>query len=149
MTAGRYPAVRNRHAVTRPPLPAAQRVAVGLLVFLAVTGYGGGVWMITHPSSWIPVRYLDGTPFTDWLLPGVALFLVNGVLPTIALLATASRRWWAWLAQIVVGVSLLGWLAVQIPVIGFATQFQVTYGTLAVALIALGLRARDSRRGSP
>ncbi len=102
--------------------------------------------MITHPTTWIPTSYLDGTPFDDWLLPGVALFLINGVWPTIVLIATLRQRQWAWLGQVLVGASLLGWLAVQIPVVGFAPQFQLTYGALALALVSLGLRARGPRR---
>jgi hypothetical protein len=100
--------------------------------------------MVTHPTTWIPTRYLDGTPFADWLLPGIALFLINGVLPTIALVATARRWERAWLGLALIGATLLGWLAVQIPVVGFAAPFQVTYGAVAVALIALGVRIRGA-----
>lgn len=135
----------GRHVASHRP----SNAAAGLLAFLAVTGYAGGAWMITHPTTWIPLRFLDGTPFDDWLLPGIALFLVNGVWPTFALVATVVRWRLAWLAQVLVGVSLLGWLAVQIPVVGFAPQFQLTYGALAAALIMLGVRARGPRRAAP
>jgi hypothetical protein len=115
--------------------------------FLAVTGFGGGVWMITHPTGWLPTEDLAGTPLDDWMLPGVALVLVNGVWPAVALAASARRWRWAPLLQVGVGVSLLAWLAVQIPLVGYAVPFQPIYSAVAVALIALNLRAaRDLLR---
>jgi hypothetical protein len=109
--------------------------------FLALTGFGGGIWMITHPTGWLPTEDLAGTPLDDWTLPGVALVLVNGVWPAVALAASARRWRWAPLLQVGVGVSLLAWLAVQIPLVGYAVAFQLIYSAVAVALITLNLRA--------
>jgi hypothetical protein len=42
----------------------------------------------------------------------------NGVAPTVALVGEARRRSWAALAQVAVGGVLVGWIALQLLVIG-------------------------------
>jgi hypothetical protein len=41
-------------------------------------------------------------------VPGIALLIANGIVPTITLIATAGRRPWASLAHVGVGGVLVG-----------------------------------------
>ena len=107
---------------------------------LGVTALGGGIYMATHPETMMPLEYLEGTPFSDWLLPGIALVLVNGVWPLLALVLTWRRARWAPLAQCGVGLTLMAWLLVQIPLVGYATMFQVPYTLLAATLVVVNFR---------
>lgn len=116
------------------------RASMTLDAVLAVTGLGGGIYMATHPQTMMPLEFLEGSPFESWLLPGVALIVVNGIWPACALLLTWRRHRLAPLAQCAVGASLLGWLMIQIPLVGYATMFQVPYTALALGLIALNVR---------
>ena len=58
-----------------------------LLVLLLVQGLGGlagGLSLALQPDGSImqmPLSYLDGSPFSDYLIPGLILLLVLGVLP--------------------------------------------------------------------
>lgn len=116
---------------------------------LAVTGAAGGIWMITHPTTILEPRLLEGTPFTDWQVPGIALLLVNGVWPAVALILTLRRHRLAAVAQQAVGYSLLLWLMIQIPLVGYAVQLQVPLTALALTLILLNqepARSESRRR---
>jgi len=48
-----------------------------------------------------------GTSFQS-RVPGIALLIANGIVPTITLIATAGRRPWAPLAHVGVGGVLVG-----------------------------------------
>jgi hypothetical protein len=125
--------------VSRAPVTwtARRRVTVVLDAILASTGLAGGLWMVTHSTTWLPMDALDSTPLADWTLPGIALIVVNGLWPAAAMVATVEDHRLAPLLQVGVGGSLLAWLAVQIPVVGYAVGFQVAYTALALALVAL------------
>jgi hypothetical protein len=124
---------------------ARRRLTVVLDAILASTGLAGGLWMVTHPTTWLPMGALDSTPLDDWTLPGIALLVVNGLWPLAAMVATVKDHRLAPLLQVGVGGTLLAWLAIQIPVVGYAVGFQVAYTALALALVALNWpSARDS-----
>jgi len=88
-----------------------------LLLFLGFGGIYGGLMLITEPSGknflWT-VELLDGTPFKDFLLPGIILLIINGLLPLfiaiLTLLEAKNYYWWI-IAQ---GVILIGWLTAEI-----------------------------------
>lgn len=115
--------------------------AMFVLGTVSLSALGGGVYLVTHPTAAMPLGHLAGTPFTTWLLPGLALVLVNGAVPLAALVATWQRRWWAEAAQVGAGLLLLAWLVVQIPVVGYETRFQIPYTALAVSLLVLNRRS--------
>jgi hypothetical protein len=109
-----------------------------LEVLLAVGAYGGAMMMTLVQPDDLPPEWRTGTPFRSWVLPGIALLLANGIVPTIALIGAARRRSWAPPAHVAVGGVLVGWIIVQLLVIGFlAAAFQLGY--LALGLVILGL----------
>ena len=79
---------------------------------------------------------------------GVGLLVANGILPTVALLGEARRRPWAAFAHVAVGGVLVGWIALQLVVIGYvAPAFQVGYLALGAVILALALPVLMARRG--
>jgi hypothetical protein len=139
--------------VDRPPHTrrrASARVLMVLEVLLAVGAYGGAVMMtLVQPDDFLPPEWLAGMPFDSWVLPGVGLLVANGIVPTIALLGEARRRPWAAFAHIAVGGVLVGWIVLQLVVIGYvAPVFQVGYLALGVAILALALPVLTVDRGA-
>jgi len=125
------------------------------LLFLAFGGLYGGVEMLRDPTggSLGMDVVLPQLPVTDFVLPGLFLLTVMGLVPialAYALLArpawawaAALSRWsghhWAWTGTLVLGLVLGVWLAVQGSMIGFAWPIQfVTLGN-GVAIVALAL----------
>jgi hypothetical protein len=95
---------------------------------------------LVQPDDFLPPEWRTGTPFRSWVLPGIALLLANGIVPTITLVGAARRSSWTALAHVAVGGVLIGWIVVQLLVIGFlAPAFQLGYLTLGLIILGLGL----------
>lgn len=127
-----------------------------LLAFQGVSALFGGSALVLDPSGQgldLPVDRLAGTPFRDYLIPGLILLLVLGVLPLVTLAtlwrdtratrtgrreAHARLRGW-WYASLAVGVGLMVWIVTQGVLIGFGHWLQWSYGIVGVAITATTL----------
>ena len=65
----------------------------GLAVLVAAASVFGGIRLI-HDGLGMPADYLTATPFSSWVLPGLAL-LVGVAVPQLAaaILIAAGHRW--------------------------------------------------------
>jgi menaquinone-dependent protoporphyrinogen oxidase len=100
--------------------------------------YGGANLMLSPDGAALqmPLSYLQDTPFASYFIPGLILALVIGV----GHLATASlalqRSPLANLGGLAAGVGLLGWIAIEMLLLGTANVLQV--GMLFVGAAILG-----------
>lgn len=109
-------------------------------VILGLTAVVGGIVFLVAPDGSIyglSVEMLSGTPFSDYLVPGLLLFLVLGVYPLVVAYLTVVESEWAWPASVSVGVAALAWMGVQIALIGLVAELQTVYVLLGVVLLAL------------
>lgn len=120
----------------------AERVLVGLELFLCAGAVYGGWSLLTDPSGnslGMPANaFLVGTPFDDYLVPGLILFTVNGAFPLLVAVATLMRLPLARYGHLAVGVLLTGWMAVQVLLIGLTATIQVVFFLLGLLILALG-----------
>ena len=91
-------------------------IRIIVLILLFILGIGalyGGLSFITDPtgeSIQISIEVLDGTPFTNFLIPGIILLLANGLLPlAVAILTIKKSKYYPWFI-ILQGCVLMGWL---------------------------------------
>ena len=131
----------------RPPAVA---LLSGLLAFQGISGLGGGLALILDPTGeaiGIPVAWLDGSPFPDYLIPGVVLFALLGLIPLLVARAVWLGRPRSWMASLIVGAALVTWIAVQILVVGYQARppLQLTYGSVGVLLLVLSMSASVRR----
>jgi hypothetical protein len=129
-------------------LPAIARLAVGLEVFLGIGALGGGGQFVVAPDGHLigmSTRLLAGTPFHDFLVPGLVLFLVLGVAPLLAAAAAIARRPIATLLTLAVAVVLGGWIVVEMAMLGgVQTLFWAFYLVLACLIAGVGITWRRS-----
>lgn len=116
-----------------------------LIFFQAASGlYGGGALVIdpTGGSLALPLSLLDGAPFDNYLVPGLILFSVLGVFPGIVCYGLMRRQPWAWLGSVLVSIALMGWIGVEILMVGYQADppLQLIYGSVGVVLLILSLR---------
>jgi hypothetical protein len=129
------------HNADRPRRPATAWVLLVLLVVQALGGLAGGLSLTLAPDGSImkmSTTLLDGSPFRDYLVPGLILMLVLGVLPLVAAVGLWLRRRWSWYAAFVVGCALMIWILVEITIIPFS-WLQPFFGGVGLLIFVVSL----------
>lgn len=133
-------------------------ILIMLLLFQVLSAFGGGVTMAAKPDGsalGIPLSMLDGSPFHNFLIPGIILSVVLGVLPLIAAIGLMfsgkwywmgicniySHRHWAWTYALYTGLGLIIWITVQHMYIGYSI-LQTIYQSLGIAIVVFALMPR-------
>ena len=119
-----------------------------LLLFVSLNALAAGWAMITMPDGSVmhlTESRLSDSPFSNYLLPGVILFLFNGVFPMATLYGLIKKpdwswaggfniypdKHWSWACSLYSGVILIVWTTVQ--------MFMVSYFWLQPAFVGVGL----------
>jgi hypothetical protein len=115
-----------------------------------ISGIVGGYALLVDPSGGLiglPLAWLQGTPFSDYFVPGIILFSVLGVCPLVVAWGLWRGRSWAWYGSLLVGSSLAIWILVEIMMIGYqpAPPLQAFYGVLSLLILSLS-SARSVRQ---
>lgn len=121
---------------------------VGLCWFTGVTAAIGGVPLTIHPHESMPTTLLAGTPFADFLVPGLLLTGVVGLGNLLAGTLVLRRHRIGELAAVAAGVALTTWIVVQVLMIGASHWLQALYLTVGVITIAGAAWLDRRRRGS-
>lgn len=119
-----------------------QGALIALEILLAIGAYGGGAGLILshwEPGAFLSTDELAGTPFSSWLIPGILLVLLNGVLPTVVVVGAATNKAWARWGHPLVGLVLTSWIVVQVAMIGYGHALQAIYLAWGVVMSVLGL----------
>jgi hypothetical protein len=124
---------------------------LALTGLIAVTAVSGGV-LIAAGIDKFPPEWLDGTPFGDYLLPGIILFAV-GLSSAGAFVAVLARRPFAAVASIVAGIVMVGWIAGEVVLVqqnsavtSPRSAMEPLYAALGMAVALLGAVSLGSRR---
>ena len=132
------------------------------MIFQAISGIAGGIALIATPDGSflkMPVSSLSGSPFHNFLLPGLCLLLLLGIIPSLTswgLLFKPKSRWfgffniytkrhWAWAYSLYVGIMLIFWIDIEVMVIGYGSVLQAVYGLLGIFILIFTLLPRVMR----
>ena len=127
---------------------------IALLVLLLVQGIGataGGAGLVRDPVNNIgmPLSMLNGSPFHDYLIPGLILLIVVGLFPFLVLYGLARRRRWGWWLSVAAGADLVIWIIVEVALLGYlpgaGIGLQIAMGLLGIVILILAL-ARPTRQ---
>jgi hypothetical protein len=144
-----------------------------LVIFLAIlTGFiglgaliSGGMLIISPSGSLLGFTpsLLEGTPFRDYLVPGIILFLFLGAYSaavTYSIIARPGWRWpetinpfkklhWAWAAALANGIIIFIWISVETILLGYISFLQpaiLAWSILILILVLLPLTQRHFSR---
>jgi len=114
-----------------------------LLLLLNGTGALYGGWhLITDPtgnSLQMPVSWLQHSPFENYLIPGIVLFIGNGVLSFVACSLLFIKPSFYSLALVAEGCILLGWIVTQMLLLRTANTLQIVFTVTGCLLLLAGL----------
>jgi len=131
----------------------AKNIHLFLLAFLGLGAIGGGGALIVSPSGkllgGLPLSILARSPFENFFIPGIILFLVLGLFPSLlvfALLKKPNSRLaerfnffkdmhWAWSFSIYVAFALIIWIQVETIYVQSVSWLQTFYMLYAIPLI--------------
>jgi endonuclease/exonuclease/phosphatase family metal-dependent hydrolase len=138
-----------------PRRPKALVALVVVQLFQALGGLAGGAVLIASPDGHLmkmPLSNLDGSPFRDFLIPGIILFVVLGMGPLAAALVLVRRprsatlervnpfphEYWGWTLSGAIGAGLVIWIAVETLIVPYSF-LQPFYAGVGIVIIALTL----------
>lgn len=123
------------------------RLLETLEAVVALSGLAGGAYLMARPMTAMPRRFLEGTGFSSWRLPGLALFVLVGLGPALVVVAQRRDLAVARAGHLVVGVGLVAWIVVEMVWIVVTPPLQITFAALGIAIAVLGVVR--VRRGTP
>jgi len=115
------------------------------LLILFVNGfaalYGGSSLMVDPDGKTLqmPVSLLQGSPFQDYFIPGMILFVVNGIFSLVVATLTIYHMKWYKFLLIMQGSILTIWIIVQINMIHMFGWLQITLLAMGLALLLIGI----------
>ena len=116
-------------------------IAAALLLFNGIGAIYGGGNLILHPdgsSIQLTMDWLEHTPFKDYLIPGIVLFIANGIFSFIALAAMLLKvNNYAWLVM-AEGSILTGWIVIQMLMIQTVYFLHYVMGGVGLVLLVVG-----------
>ena len=107
---------------------------------MAVNAFGGA-WYAISGAPDVPTQWLSGTPFHDYVMPGVILAAVVGGSQVAAAVAAWRRHRHAKAFSLGAALILLGWIVTQLAMIGYVAILQPIVLAWALATGALALRS--------
>lgn len=140
------------------------RILIFLNAFLGFSALIPGAAFILAPDGHLiqmPLGNLANSPFPDFLIPGILLFVFIGIYPSavaFSLWKQPAWRWpdrinpfkqfhWSWAASLAAGVTLIIWIIteVQFMEIGFLHIMYFGWGIL-ILLVALSRNVHEYYR---
>jgi hypothetical protein len=97
------------------------------LLFVSIGALPAGYSMITQPDGkalGMSLDFLKNSPFHSFFIPGIFLFIINGVFNLIAGILCFFKYRNASKLGLILGIFMLMWIAVQVYSIGLTSFMQ-------------------------
>jgi hypothetical protein len=118
-----------------------RRTVSALSLFSAVSAIGGGAELLFAGGGRFapPLRLLQNTPFTSFLIPALLLAGVVGGTGLLSAVLTWRDAERAVDAQLLAGGSLTVWIAAEVAMLRTVHPLHIIYGALGLVLLAFGV----------
>jgi len=113
-----------------------------LQAFIGITAIAGGFRLVSNPNgtSDIPIEWLTGTPFTNYLIPGLVLLIVIGFGNVLGSIFSFLSKRYAGRIATLLGIFLILFMTIEVWFVGLRTFLQPLYFILGAIVMALGLK---------
>lgn len=130
-----------------------QRTKIALSLLQAFNGLSaivGGWALVGDPTGFnlgMDLAWLESTPFSDFLIPGLILLIVNGLGNAAGFFATVREYRWAGDAGLVLGAIMMIWIMTQVVMIGYQSLLQPIYLLTGLFQTIMGYLFRTQLKG--
>jgi len=114
-----------------------RRVLIVCLFFGASSSFAGGVLGVFLNGAGVPLAYLENTPFTSYVVPGLILAVVVGGTQISAAIGMVTRTDHSHALSAVAGFGMLIWIFVELALMSEYSWLQAVYFAVGVAELAL------------
>ena len=122
----------------------ATRIVLGsLLLIISINALGGG-WYGMAGAPNVPKEWLAGSPFSDYFVPALILFVFVGIHFFIGAMAVLRKNRYAVQWAYSCAAVLFTWIVLQVAIIGYVSWLQPA---MAVAAVVIFLLAHKLSRG--
>jgi hypothetical protein len=126
-------------------ISAVQRRLLGaVLAFLALNAVAGGFYGLSGAPG-VPLEWLQGSPFSSYIIPSWILLMVVGGSLAIAAFAVLSDLRHGRLLSLAAGTILLFWIGAQVAIIGYVSWMQPATACAGLAILWLASTRSDRR----
>jgi hypothetical protein len=109
-------------------------------LLMGITAFGGGLALLAGMmDAWLPITWLQHSPFATYRLPALALIVLVGGSNLLAATLLMARSCSGTMASIVAGMSLIVFEIVEAMVIGTRMWLQVFCAVLGLIILLLAL----------
>jgi hypothetical protein len=116
-------------------------IASLLLLFNGIGALYGGWSLITQPDGsglQLSLDLLEQTPFQNYLIPGITLFVANGLCSlAVFVVMMLNIKVYSWLVMLQ-GAVLTGWIVIQMILIQTVYFLHIILGSIGLLLIVCG-----------
>ena len=126
-------------AIPRPELKRAGKLAIGFLIVLGLCALAGGVALVSKPDGsamQFDTNLLAGSPFSDFLVPGLILGGLFGVGSLVVAVMGVRRNCLAPFLAFAIGCAMMIWIVVELAIIKELSFLHPTF--FAVGLVIAG-----------
>lgn len=119
-----------------------------LQIFICIGAVPSGIAMIADPSGssvGMPIEMLINSPFSDFLIPGIFLLVVNGIGSLLGGVASFLRYKFASEVAVGLGTFLIFWIVAQVLWIG-VHWLHILYIIFGIVELVLGLMWRKLKK---
>jgi hypothetical protein len=116
-----------------------------LVCFIALTSTLSGLLMIIRPDGSIlslPVSLLGGTPFKDFLVPGILLTSVVGGVNLLAIFHSLKRHKNRYTWAMAGGAIICGWIIAQMILIRAFHWVHIIYLVIGILIILIAYQCK-------
>jgi len=124
-------------------------VALLLLLFNGIAATFGGWQLMAHPdgsSLKLSLDFIRRSPFDSYLIPGVILFISNGVFNFFVLLYTLRQIKNYSRLILIQGIILIAWILIQTLMVREINSLHIALGSIGILLILSGIILMKSKR---
>jgi len=146
----------SQHKRVNLPDESSRNILLILLAFLGLGAmFGGGIFILSPTGKLfgMPLSMLNNSPFANFLIPGIVLFVVLGLAPLGLIIALVKKpeykffqlsnfykdMYWGWTYVIYVAFALIIWIQVEMTVLRAVHWSHSLYMCLAIAILFVAL----------